>query len=397
MNRDDFSLLDKDIIYLDSAATSLKPKILIDSLKDYYSNYPSNIHRGDYSISLKADSMYERTREIVRNFIGAKNTNQIVFTNNATDSLNKIIFGYFKNNLNINDEILLTKSEHASNILPWMELSDEVGIKVNYIKLDDNHKVTLENVKKSITDDTKVISIAHVTNVVGDIRPIKEIIDYAHSKGIKVVIDGAQSLAHTYINVGELNPDFLVFSAHKMCGPTGVGVIYLDEKYVNEIKPIIFGGGMNATFEFDGTREYSDMPYKLEAGTPNIADIIAFGNTLNYLSKIGMNNIDKYEKTLRKYAIEKLKQVPNIIIYNELAESGIITFNIKDIFPQDLAIYLDKYNICIRAGNHCAKILKDELGIKNTCRISLYFYNTKEEIDRLVEVLSNPNMINEII
>ena len=397
MNRDDFSLLDKDIIYLDSAATSLKPKILIDSLNDYYSNYPSNIHRGDYSISLKADSMFERTREIVRNFIGAKNTNQIVFTNNATDSLNKIIFGYFKNNLNTSDEVLLTKSEHASNILPWMELSDEIGIKVNYIKLDNNHKVTLENVKESIKENTKVISIAHVTNVVGDIRPIKEIIEYAHSKGIKVVIDGAQSLAHTYINVQEFNPDFLVFSAHKMCGPTGVGVIYLDEKYVNDIKPIIFGGGMNATFEFDGTREYSDMPYKLEAGTPNIADIIAFGNTLNYLSKIGMNNIDRYEKDLRKYAIEKLKQVPNIIIYNELSESGIITFNIKDIFPQDLAIYLDKYNICIRAGNHCAKILKDELGIKNTCRISLYFYNTKEEIDRLVSVLSNPNMINEII
>ena len=397
MNRDDFSILNKDIIYLDSAATSLKPKILIDSLNEYYSNYPSNIHRGDYSISLKADSMFERTRELVKDFIGSKTKEQIIFTNNTTDSLNKLIFGYFKYNLNSNDEVLLTKSEHASNILPWFELSDEIGIKINYIKLDNNHKVTLDNLKESITNNTKVISIAHITNVVGDVRPIKEIIEYAHSKNIKVVIDGAQSLAHTYINVQDLKPDFLVFSAHKMCGPTGVGILYLDEKYLNEIKPIIFGGGMNATFEFDGTREYSDMPYKLEAGTPNIADIIAFGNTLNYLNKIGMNNIEKYEQELRKYAIKKLKQVPNIIIYNETSESGIITFNIKDIFPQDLAIYLDKYNICIRAGNHCAKILKDELGIKNTCRISLYFYNTKEEIDKLVSVLSNPNIVEEII
>ena len=397
MNREDFSFLDKDIIYFDSAATSLKPKILIDSLNDYYSNYPSNIHRGDYSISLKADSMFENTREIVKDFIGANIKEQIVFTNNATDSLNKVIFGYFKNILKKDDEVLLTKSEHASNILPWMELADQIGIKVNYIKLDKDHKVTLDNLKESITPKTKVISIAHITNVVGDIRPIKKIIEYAHQNNIKVVIDGAQSVAHTYINVQDLKPDFLVFSAHKMCGPTGVGVIYLDEVYLNEIKPIIFGGGMNASFEFDGTREYSDMPYKLEAGTPNVADIIAFGNTINYLRKIGMNNIEKYEKELREYAIKKLKQVPNIIIYNENSESGIITFNIKDIFPQDLAIYLDKYNICIRAGNHCAKILKDELGIKNTCRMSLYFYNTKKEIDKLVKVLSNTNIVSEII
>ena len=278
-----------------------------------------------------------------------------------------------------------------------MELSDEIGIKVNYIKLDDNHKVTLDNLKESISVNTKVISIAHITNVVGDVRPIKEIIEYAHSKNIKVVIDGAQSLAHTYINVQNLKPDFLVFSAHKMCGPTGVGILYLDEKYINNIKPIIFGGGMNATFEFDGTREYSDMPYKLEAGTPNIADIIAFGNTINYLRKKGMNNIEKYEKDLKKYAIEKLKQVPNIIIYNETSESGIITFNIKDIFPQDLAIYLDKYNICVRAGNHCAKMLKDVMNVKNTVRVSMYFYNNYDDIDRLVEALKNNKEIFNVI
>lgn len=397
MNRDDFYILNKDIIYLDNGATTLKPYILSDTISDYYNNYSANAHRGDYDISLKVDTMYENTRDLVKKFINAKSSNQIVFTNNATDSLNKIIFGYFKNHLKKDDEVLITKSEHASNVLPWFELKDKLGIKVGFIKLDDDLKVTMDNVKSSITPNTKVISIAHITNVVGDIRPIKEIIKYAHEHNIKVLIDGAQSVPHMMIDVQDLDMDFLVFSAHKMCGPTGLGVLYVKEDIMNDIKPIIVGGGMNASFEFDGTREYNDMPHLLEAGTPNIAGVIGFGSVLNYLSKIGMNKIEEYENNLRKYAIEKLKQVPNIIIYNENSESGIITFNIKDIFPQDLAIYLNKYNICVRAGNHCAKILKDELGIKNTCRMSLYFYNTKDEIDRVVEVLDNPNIINEII
>ena len=397
MNREDFLMLNKDIIYFDSGATSLKPYILSQVISDYYNNYSANSHRGDYDISLKVDTMFEKTRELVKKFINAKDTNQIVFTNNATDSLNKIIFGYFKYNLKSGDEVLITKSEHASNVLPWFELADEIGIKVNYIPLDINLKVTLENVKKSVTPNTKVISIAHITNVVGDIRPIEEIVKYAHKKGIKVLVDGAQSVPHIPIDVKKIDMDFLVFSAHKMCGPTGVGILYIKEDYIQSIKPIIVGGGMNSSFEYTGTKIYNNMPHLLEAGTPNIAGVIGFGATINYLSKIGMNKIERYENDLRKYAIKKLKEVPNIIIYNEESESSIITFNMKDIFPQDLAIYLNKYNICIRAGNHCAKILKEEIGTKNTCRISLYFYNTKEEIDKLVNALNNKNIINEII
>lgn len=397
MNRDDFLMLNKDIIYLDNGATTLKPYILASSISDYYNNYSANAHRGDYDISLKVDNMYENTRELVRKFINAKSTNQIVFTNNTTDSLNKIIFGYFKNHLNKDDEVLITKSEHASNVLPWFELADSIGIKVKYINLDDDLKVTLDNVKSAINNKTKVISIAHITNVVGDIRPIEKIIKYAHKLNIKVVIDGAQSIPHMRVDVSSLDMDFLAFSAHKMCGPTGVGVLYIKDTLLEDIKPIIVGGGMNSSFEYDGTKNYNSMPYLLEAGTPNIAGVIGFGSVLNYLLKLNMNKIEEYEKNLRKYAIERLKNVPNIVIYNEHSESSIITFNIKDIFPQDLAIYLNNYNICIRAGNHCAKILKDEIGIKNTCRISLYFYNTKEEIDKVVEVLKNPNIINEII
>ena len=397
MNREDFLMLKKNIIYFDSGATSLKPYILSESISDYYNNYSANSHRGDYDISLKVDTLFENTRELVRKFINAKSTDQIVFTNNATVSLNKIIFGYFKHNLKENDEVLITKSEHASNVLPWFELASEIGIKVKYIPLDIKLKVTMDNIKKVVTPNTKVISIAHVTNVVGDVRPIEEITKYAHKKGIKVLVDGAQSVPHTPVDVKKFDMDFLVFSAHKMCGPTGVGVLYVKEEYLKSIKPLIVGGGMNASFEYDGSKVYNNMPHLLEAGTPNIAGIIGFGSTINYLSKIGMNKIEKYVTNLRKYAILKLKEVPNIIIYNEESEGSIITFNIKDIFPQDLAIYLNKYNICIRAGNHCAKILKEEIGAKNTCRISLYFYNTKEEIDKLVEVLKNKNIINEII
>ena len=396
MNRDDFNILNNNIIYFDNGATSLKPKCIADSISFYYNNYSANAHRGDYDLSLLVDNKYEGTRTIVKEFINARKNKEIIFTSGATDSLNKIIFGYFKNYLKEDDEVLLTKSEHASNILPWFELKDEINIKINYIPLT-NLEVTLDNVKNSITDKTKVISIAHITNVVGDIRPIKEIIEYAHSKNILVIIDGAQSVAHTKIDVQDLDIDFLAFSAHKMLGPTGVGVLYGKEELLNNIKPIIFGGGMNASFQFDGTRIYNEIPSLLEAGTPNIAGVIGFGEAIKYLNNIGMDNISNYEKDLKRYAINKLKNVNDIIIYNENSESGIITFNIKDIFAQDLAIYLNKYNICVRAGNHCAKILKDELGIKNTCRISLYFYNTKEEIDYLVNILNNKNIKDEII
>ena len=398
MNRDDFPILsNNDLIYFDNGATTLKPKILLESTNDYYSKYTANAHRGDYDNSLIVDTKYEHTRELVRDFIGAKSSKEIVFTSGCTDSLNKIIFGYFKYYLKSDDEVLITKSEHASNVLPWFELADEINCKVKYIKLTDDLKVTLENVKDAITPKTKVISIAHITNVAGDIRPIKEITKYAHEHNILVVVDGAQSVAHMPVDVTDLDIDFLAFSAHKMCGPTGVGVLYGKEKLLNNIRPIIFGGGMSASFDNSGYREYMDLPHLLEAGTPNIAGVIAFGDVIKYLKKIGMDKIHNYELELRKYAITRLKEIPNIIIYNENNESGIITFNVKDIFAQDLAIYLNKYKICVRAGNHCAKILKDELKIKNTCRISLYFYNTKEEIDRLIEVLSNPKLSTEII
>ncbi len=393
--REEFPMLvnNKDLIYFDNGATTFKPKLVIDSIRDYYENYTSNAHRGDYNISLKTDMKYEATRKKVKEFINAERVEEIVFTSGTTESLNMIVKSYFKNFLTKGDEVLITKSEHASNVLPWFDLAKEIGINVKYIELDNDLKVTLENVKNAITTNTKVISIAHITNVVGDIRPIKEITEYSHTLGIKVVVDGAQSVPHMKVDVQDLGCDFLTFSAHKMCGPTGVGVLYGKLALLEQMTPYNLGGGMNASFTSEGVIEYKSLPQRLEAGTPNIAGVIGLGAAIDYLSLLDMDKVHEYELKLKEYLVKKLKENEMVEVYNETSESGIVAFNLKNIFSQDTAIYLNDYNICVRAGNHCAKILKDELEIKNTCRISLYFYNTKEEIDKLIEVLKNSDML----
>ena len=384
MNRDDFKVLDTGIIYFDNAATTLKPKQVINDIVSYYRDYTANVHRGDYDNAVKVSNLYEDTRRVVKDFINAKSDKEIIFTSGATDSLNRIVFGYFKN-LPKDCEVLLTKSEHASNILPWQEL----GINIKYIPLDHNYEVTLENVINSITPKTKVISLAHITNVIGDIRPIKEIIKYAHEKNIIVVVDGAQSVPHLKVDVQDLDIDFLVFSGHKMCGPTGLGVLYGKEKLLANLKPLAFGGGMNVGFSSDGTRIYEEVPWLHEAGTPNIEGVIGLASAIKYLDSVGMDKIEAYEQELKRYAISLLENNPNLIIYNKHSKSGIISFNYRGLSSQELTIYLNKYNIALRSGSHCAKVLSDEIGISNTCRMSLYFYNTKEEIDKFVRVLNS--------
>ena len=385
MNREDFPMLNQDLIYLDNGATTLKPKCVIDSVVSYYSNYCANAHRGDYSISQKVDSMYENVREKIKNFIHANDSSEIVFTSGTTDGLNRIVFGYFRKKLVEGDEVLITESEHASNVLPWFSLAKEKGIFVKYIPLDSHHEVTISNVKKSITSRTKVISLAYITNVIGDIRPMREIIDYAHQKGILVVGDGAQSISHLKMNVSLDDVDFFVTSAHKMYGPTGVGFLYGKFDLLNEMDPVIYGGGMNAMYLKDGYVELREVPTKFEAGTQNIAGVIGMGKAISYLENIGMNKIMKHEHELKNYLVSKLKEFDNIIIYNEDTVGSIVTFNVRDIFSQDVAIYLDKHHICIRSGNHCSKILNQVFDISNTCRVSLGIYNTYEEIDALVE------------
>ena len=393
MHREDFPFLFNNITYLDNGATTLKPLVVVKKIEEYYTEYTSNAHRGDYKTSLKVDTEYELARNKVQKFINAKSRKEVVFTSGATESLNYIATGFFSNILEPGDEILITKSEHASNVLPWFRLARELNLEVNYIPLDNNYYVTIENVLKSITPKTKVIALAQVTNVIGDLRPIKEIARLAHDRGIFLVVDGAQSVPHMKIDVQDLDCDFLAFSAHKLCGPTGVGVLYGKEELLEEMEPVNLGGGMNESFDDVNDVYLKSLPTRLEAGTPNIAGVIGLGAAIDYLSKIGMDNILEHEKNLRKYLVNKLVDIKHIDIINLESDTGIVAFNVDGVFSQDVAVYLDKYNICVRAGNHCAKILKDAVGVKNTCRVSLYFYNTKEEIDRLVELLSDKNRI----
>ena len=393
MHREDFPFLFNNITYLDNGATTLKPISVVKKIEEYYTEYTSNAHRGDYKTSLKVDTEYELVRNKVQDFINAKSRKEIVFTSGATESLNYIVTGFFSNLLEPGDEILITKSEHASNVLPWFRLAKELNLEVNYISLDSNYYVTIENVLKSLTSKTKVIALAQVTNVIGDLRPIKEIAKLAHERGIFLVVDGAQSVPHMKIDVQDLDCDFLAFSAHKLCGPTGVGVLYGKEELLEEMEPINLGGGMNESFDDVNDVYLKSLPTRLEAGTPNIAGVIGLGAAIDYLNSIGMDNILEHERELRKYLINKLVDIKHIDIINLESDTGIVAFNVDGIFSQDVAVYLDKYNICVRAGNHCAKILKDAVGVKNTCRVSLYFYNTKEEIDRLVELLSDKDRI----
>ena len=396
MNREDFPMLKNDLIYFDSGATSLKPNCVIESISDYYKNYSANSHRGDYDISLKVDKMLDDTRCKVKDFINASDSKEIIFTSGTTESMNMIIFGFMKNYLKKGDEVLITKTEHASNVLPWFILEKEIGIKVNYIPLIDN-KVTIDKVKESINNNTKVISLAWITNTIGDVRPIKEITKLAHDNNILVVIDGAQSVPHIKTDVIDTDIDFLAFSAHKMLGPTGVGILYGKYDYLNQMLPLNYGGGMNSFFESDKTMEFKELPERLEAGTLNLSNILAFSKAIDYLENIGMDKIEKHEKELKKYLINKLQEIDNIEIYNEDTDSGIVLFNIKNIFSEDTSNYLNHYHICVRAGNHCAKMVKDELIIKNTCRISLYLYNTKEEIDKFIEIMKGNKEIFKVI
>ena len=393
MNREDFPMLKQDIIYLDNGATSLKPQIVIDKITEYYEKYSANAHRGDYDISYKVDVEYENARDLVVSFINAKCKEEVVFTSGTTDSLNVIASGFFANLVEPGDEILITTSEHASNVLPWFRLANDYNCVVNFVPLDDNLHVTVDNVKKSITSRTKIIALAQVTNVIGDVRPIKEICKLAHENNIFVVLDGAQSVPHMGVDVQDLDVDFLAFSGHKMLGPTGIGILYGKKELLENLEPINLGGGMNESFDSPKEIYLKELPNRLEAGTPNIAGAIGLGAAIKYLMNIGIDNSHERELHLREYLIEKLVKLPFVDLLNLEADSGIVTFNIDGIFSQDVAYYLNKYNICVRAGNHCAKLVKNATGVTNSLRISLYFYNTESEIDELVELLSDKEKI----
>ena len=391
-----FPMIKNDLVYFDNGATTLKPITVINKEIEYLSCYTANSHRGDYNNSFRVDDEIDNTRNLVKEFINAKSKDEIIFTANATDSLNLVVNGYFKNNLKKGDEGVLNKAEHASNILPWLMLKKEIGIEIKYAPLNKDNTLSLDNIKKVITKNTKVVSFAEVTNVIGDTRDVKTIVEYCHKLGILVVVDASQSVPHKKVDVSLTDADFLAFSAHKMLGPTGVGVLYGKYELLKKMLPVKYGGGMNLYYGEEGV-SLVEIPYRFEAGTPNISGIIAFSESIKFLNKVGFGNIELKEKHLRKYLLSELKKIPYIKIYNESVASNIVLINIDGITSGDLGLYLNTKNICVRSGKHCTKMLGDESGFEDTVRISLYFYNSYEEIDKLVSALKDFDAIKKYV
>lgn len=395
--RQDFPMIQNNpnLIYFDSAATSLKPQCVIDAVVDFYTKHTSNVHRGDYKIAVENDHLYDETRQLLAQLIHCQ-ANEIVYTHNITQSMNQIVYGLSKGYLNKGDVVLVSKAEHASNLLPWFRLQDELGIKIEYIPTDKQACIHMEDFQKALHPEVKVVSVAQVTNVLGSVQPIKEMTKATHDIGALMVVDGAQSVPHMPVDVQDLDIDFLGFSAHKMCGPSGVGILYGKYNLLKEMEPIFMGGDMNARFKSDCSMILKEAPIKFEAGTPNIEGVIGTGAAIKYLMNIGLNEIYAYEKDLRKYFCDQMKTLENIELYNPDNESGPIDFNAKGVFAQDSAGYLASQNIAVRSGNHCAKILHEIIGTDQSVRASLYFYNTKEEVDRFVEVAKNITLENAV-
>ena len=394
--RNDFPMLknNPDLIYFDSAATSLKPQCVIDAVTDFYCTHTSNIHRGDYDIAAKNDRLYDGTRKIIAKFINCS-PDEVVYTYNVSHALNQAVMGISKF-LKPGDVVLTTEAEHASNLLPWFRLQKELGIKIEYIETDLQANISLDQFRKAMHEGVKAVALAQVTNVLGSVQPVKEIAAIAHEYGAYVIVDGAQSVPHMKIDVKDLDCDFFGFSAHKMCGPGGAGVLYGKKKLLEAIDPVFMGGDMNARFSADGSVILKDVPVRFEAGTPNIEGIIGMGAAAEYLMSIGMDEIHAYETELRAYFIEKMKKLDNIELLNPDNTSGPVVFNAKGIFAQDAAGYLASRNIAVRSGNHCAKILKEIIGTDQSVRASLMFYNTKDEVDRFVEAAADITLENAV-
>lgn len=386
----DFPLLrDNNITYLDSGATTQKPEYVLNSISNFYETSNANPHRGAYGLSIKATEVYEQTREKIAKFIGAKHSEEIIFSKNATESLNLIAYSYGLENLGAGDEIVISIMEHHSNLVPWQKVSKKTGSKLNYMYINENFEISDEEIEEKITDKTKIVGITHVSNVLGTINNIEKIIKYAHKKGAVVVVDASQSIPHMQIDVSKLDCDFLVFSGHKMLAPLGIGVLYGKREILNKMTPFLMGGDMiEYVYEQDTT--FAPLPNKFEAGTQNVEGVIGLGAAIDYIQNIGYDRISKIEEKVVSYAREELFKLDFLTLYmtkNSLNHSSVISFNIDGVHPHDVASILDSQNVCIRSGNHCAQPLMRYLKIDSTCRASFYMYNTKEDVDNLVLAL----------
>lgn len=386
----DFPLIDnKDITYLDSGATTQKPIQVIEAVENFYKNYNANPHRGAYSLSMDATEIYENTRTKISKFINARYREEIIFSKNATESLNLIAYSYGLDNLKNNDEIVLSIMEHHSNLVPWQNVAKKTGAKLNYMYINDEFELSDEEIENKITDKTKIVGITHVSNVLGTINNVEKIIKYAHKKGAVVIVDASQSIPHMKIDVQKLDADFLVFSGHKMLAPLGIGVLYGKKEILNDMNPFLMGGDM-IEYVHEQTTTYAPLPNKFEAGTQNVEGVIGLGTAIDYIENIGYDKIQEIEAEVVNYAKQELSKLDYIKLYitpNEKNHSSVISFNIKGVHPHDVASILDNYGVCVRSGNHCAQPLLRYIGIDSTCRASFYFYNTKEDVDKLVEAL----------
>ncbi|WP_078431314.1 cysteine desulfurase [Metabacillus halosaccharovorans] len=372
-----------DLVYLDSAATSQKPLAVIEALSTYYKEYNSNVHRGVHTLGTKATDGYEGAREKVRRFINAKSMQEIIFTRGATTALNIVAQSYGLTNVKEGDEIVITYMEHHANVIPWQQVAKITGATLKYIPLQEDGTIALKDVEETVTSNTKIVSVMLVSNVLGTINPIKEITEIAHKNGAVMVVDGAQSTPHMKIDVRDLDCDFYAFSGHKMCGPTGIGVLYGKKQLLENMEPVEFGGEM---IDFVGLQEstWKELPWKFEAGTPIIAGAIGLGAAIDFLEDIGLDAIEAHEHKLAQYALEQLSQIDGMTIYGPKHRAGLVTFNIDDVHPHDVATVLDAEGIAVRAGHHCAQPLMKWLKVSATARASFYLYNTEEEVDKLV-------------
>ena len=390
--KENFPILDqkingKNLVYLDSAATTQKPKEVIDSLNKYYKENNSNIHRGVHTLSQKATEDYEEARKIITNFIGATSSKEIIFVRGATEAINLIANSYVKPLLKKNDEIIISQMEHHANIVPWQMICEEKKAKLKIIPMDDNGELIIKELDKIINEKTKFISVNHVSNSLGTINPIRKIIQIAHQSNIKIMIDGAQAVQHLEIDMKEIDADFYCFSGHKVYAPTGIGILYGKKELLEKMPPYQGGGDMIKSVTFEKTI-YNDIPNRFEAGTPNISGAIALGKAIDYITHIGINNITKYEKDLLNYATSKLKKISEIKIIGEAKEkAAVISFIIEGIHPHDIGTIMDSHGIAIRAGHHCTQPVMDYYNITATARVSFAIYNTKKDIDKLVEAI----------
>lgn len=376
----------KPLVYLDSAATSQKPLPVIEAIDNYYRQYNSNVHRGVHTLGTKATDAYEGAREKVRRFIGAASTEEIIFTRGTTTAINLVAASYGRANVREGDEIVITYMEHHSNIIPWQQVAKQTGATLKYIPLQPDGTIRLEDVEQTVTPNTKIVAIMYVSNVLGTINPVKEIAQIAHKNGAVVVVDGAQSTPHMKVNVQELDCDFYAFSGHKMCGPTGIGVLYGKKRLLEQMEPVEFGGEM---IDFVGLYEstWKELPWKFEGGTPIIAGAIGLGAAIDFLEQVGLDHIAEHEHRLAQYALEQLATIDGLTIYGPKERAGLVTFNIDGVHPHDVATVLDAEGIAVRAGHHCAQPLMKWLNVTATARASFYLYNTEEEVDALVSAL----------